>query len=366
MLRFYFLNVGQGSSTIVERVQDDEHYFGVIDSNCRKADEHVVLKKLHSLKADSLSFVMLTHPHADHYAGMIDILRSYAGNIGAFYVFDVGDLITNANRLNRLKENYKTLLDGTVDHNIRARIIELVQIIRWLTENQNIVTVCGGEFHQIAPEGFAGVAIHTVLPQRRAKGNWFQSIEAGDLKIHNSLKENALSIAALFEYEGERVLLGGDGVESNWSDRLRWVARGGTSASSRTINLPHHGSKYENTQEFLDGYFADSDNRIAVVSADGQRHPDPEVIEELERRSIHPYCTNLMPVCGANVQMLRNLPTLSPALAKLVRETAEPRLVPQTCQGSITLTIQENGQINIEPEIHAPCTFRGDYERLFH
>ena len=101
MLRFHFLNVGQGSSTIVEREENGKHHFGVIDSNCRRAEENEVLRKLTSLGAKKLSFVMLTHPHADHYAGMSDILHRFQRRIGAFYVFDVGDLIANDARVGR-------------------------------------------------------------------------------------------------------------------------------------------------------------------------------------------------------------------------------------------------------------------------
>ena len=364
MLRFHFVNVGQGSSTIVEFEEHGRRHFGIIDSNCRRAGSNEALEKLSSLGADCLSFVMLTHPHADHYGGMSEILTAYQGKIGSFFVFDVGSLIRNPSKRKRLYEGYRRLIERSDDQVIRSRIFEMVSIIRWMDENPGVVTPCGGEHYQVAPEGFAGVKVHTILPQRSAKGNYLDAIQSGDLSVHGSLRENALSIAVLFEYAGVRVLIGGDAIEGNWSKRLRWVDAGGESAAARIVNLPHHGSKYENTPSFLEGYFAPVEGLYAIVSADGQKHPDQEVIEELERRSIAPYCTNLMPVCGANVQEFRGLQDVSPQLAKFIRQTAEPRYLPQACQGTIALAIGSDGQVTVDPEFRAPCSFRGDYERL--
>jgi glyoxylase-like metal-dependent hydrolase (beta-lactamase superfamily II) len=50
------------------------------------------LHKLRDLGATALSFVCLTHPHADHYRGFKDIIAAYNGKIGNFFLFPWGKL----------------------------------------------------------------------------------------------------------------------------------------------------------------------------------------------------------------------------------------------------------------------------------
>jgi beta-lactamase superfamily II metal-dependent hydrolase len=84
-LTFYILNVGHGSSVVVEKQSATDRAFGVIDSNKQGAQTPKALRKLQQLGARRLSFLCLTHPHADHYRGMYDIIRAFPNAIDFFY-----------------------------------------------------------------------------------------------------------------------------------------------------------------------------------------------------------------------------------------------------------------------------------------
>ena len=84
------------------------------------------------------------------------------------------------------------------------------------------------------------------------------------------------------------------------------------------VNLPHHGSQNGCSPDVLRQLFADTGQRFAVTSADGQSHPDLDVIKWLQAEWISPYCTNLISACGANAQQLLSLPTLDPEIARWV------------------------------------------------
>ena len=107
-------------------------------------------------------------------------------------------------------------------------------------------------------------------------------------------------------------------------------------------------------------------NRIAAVSADGHKHPDHEVITILEKEGIKPYCTNLMPVCGANVIEFQKIPAeVDPKLAKRIKELSFDTKTIQPCQGNLTFIIQPNADISIERQFNTPCKFRGELSKLF-
>jgi beta-lactamase superfamily II metal-dependent hydrolase len=89
MLTIHVLNVGHGSSIVVEHssAQSREKFYGVIDSNCRANRVCPALSKLQELGAERISFLALTHPHKDHFAGMFDVITAYQDRIDAFFCF---------------------------------------------------------------------------------------------------------------------------------------------------------------------------------------------------------------------------------------------------------------------------------------
>ena len=100
-LAFHVLNVGHGSSVVVEFDSESGKAFGVIDSNCDHGAQPKALRVLQGLGADRLAFVCLTHPHADHFRGLSEVLRSYTGRIDHFYSFPLGSVIHNTKRLKK-------------------------------------------------------------------------------------------------------------------------------------------------------------------------------------------------------------------------------------------------------------------------
>ena len=75
------MNVDHGDSIVLEYRASAELAFAVIDSNVKTGQKPRALEKLEMLGAQSLSFVAITHPHADHYMGMRAIMEAYKGQI---------------------------------------------------------------------------------------------------------------------------------------------------------------------------------------------------------------------------------------------------------------------------------------------
>ena len=114
---------------------------------------------------------------------------------------------------------------------------------------------------------------------------------------------------------------------------------GGRPIAARVVNLPHHGSAYDCDASVLTQLFGNSGDRVGISSGNGLTHPDLEVIEWLERNQIWPYCTNLIPACGANIKRLLALNGYDPTLARWMREVADAPGQIQPCQGDVTVQI---------------------------
>jgi hypothetical protein len=357
-LIFHFLNVGHGSSIVVEAEKEGKRFFGIIDSNCPRGEVPKALTKLRQLGAERLSFVCLTHPHKDHYSGLFGVISAYEGRIDNFFSFPMGDLIQNKDRFKKLVTNFQSILKKTDGTTERYAALELIQILRWADSLQSDWVECAGNDNRIGPFGFADVDVTTVLPPRAAKGGYIDRIEKGDSTLLGNVDDNDLSLAISFEYAGVRILLGGDATAKNWEIRKRFELNTGRAPAAQVVNLPHHGSRYDNPDDVLDRLFAPSGERYAITSANGQSHPSPEVIGWVSNHEIHPYCTNLMASCGATIARLNPLPAVDEELARLVREAAKDPVQIQVCQGDVAVTIDDEGKYTVTPEYNHFCAYR--------
>ena len=368
MLAFHVLNVGHGSSVVVEYETDAGRSFGVIDSNAHSGQTPRALIKLKQLGATQLSFVALTHPHKDHFSGLYEVISSFQGAIDQFYSCPFGNLLQNRDRLRSLGRGLQRILARSDGLDERRAALEMAQILAWAERAVNVRALdwheCKGEDFSIAPPRFANVEISTVLPPSRVISDYVSRIAKGDMSVLGRFNDNEISLAFKFLYRGKCVILGGDGTLSNWQTRQRYERNSTKKLSGDAVNLPHHGSKYDCTPQVLSQLFYTAPRRFGVSSADGASHPDIEVIEWLEDNSIEPFCTNLIAECGANAQRLLILPGVEPQMARWIREVASTNEI-QACQGDIVVKIDDSGLMTVTPEHNHPCAYRGDYDRLF-
>ena len=225
MLNVHILNVGAGDSIILEYKVGTDRAYGLIDSNTTGSEEPRALTKLRELGVDHLAFICLTHPHRDHYRGLYRIMNEYRGRIGELYTFPIGDLVHSRPRLKTLAKKVRAIAALQDNPELTRNSLEFVQILKFADSEfvpNNNWFECAGEYSQIAPSGFAGVQIFTILPLRRAKGYYIQQIESESLDVMNNVKDNDLSIAFHIIYGSVGVVLGGDGSFENWLSHRRW------------------------------------------------------------------------------------------------------------------------------------------------
>lgn len=364
MLSIHILNAGHGDSIILEYDGGNGPVFGVIDSNREARQLPPALKKLRQLGAEKLSFVALTHPHADHYRGLLEILEEYRGRIDNFYSFPLDH--NKEGRLKKLSKIYVDIHNKTDGLTSRAAICEYLSIIYEVKEHiglENWEEHTGIE-SAIAPVGFKGVDIQAILPLRSVKGDYFQLIENESSDVVENMNLNALSLAYKLSYNGHEIVLGGDVPYKYWMEHKRQNERRGIELDATLVKLPHHGSRRDCDQDVIKYLFTPNGQRYACISANGRTHPHEDTLSELERLNIMPYCTNLAIGCGEVAKKVGVYDSSIDAslvlyLNRVLEEIPGQRVQP--CQGNITTTIDGAGNLSIEAEHALPCTYRGDY-----
>ncbi|QND39087.1 hypothetical protein HB771_17240 [Rhizobium leguminosarum bv. viciae] len=367
MLKLHFLNVENGDCTIVEYLsQSGERDFGVVDCNRTPTRHSPALEKLRALGAEKLSFVCITHPDKDHFSGIYDVLTAYRGSIDAFYTYPLGPVLADKELLKRYLRQIAAIAKRGDNQDITRRYSELMQIIKFgyeeFAENGTWFELTG-DFDTLGIDGFNDVEFFGIMPPKKVKGQMVQEILGTDPADIRSLNNNSISSALLLRYGGRTITLGGDATNENWQAHRRYRERARVSISSNAVKLPHHGSRYDNKRATLEDFFQGMNPAIAVISADGRRHPDYEIFQELDRLGCRRLCTN---VCNPDERALKRIyqnEELSKRLNHLLNVYTQPhqsRAV--ACKGDITIIVRASGEVSYETELNSvcPCTHFDD------
>ena len=226
-LRVYFLDVGQGDSTLIVTPRGKQV---MVDGGPGAESAAESLSGKLPLGDRSLDLVVLTHLDDDHSRGLFAILERYS--VGALMV---GNRMADSPRFTP----WQAVLDR---RGIRRIDVE------------------SGFQVELEP----GVVIDVLNPQR-AEGIWPPKDRNND------------SVVLRLVYERARFLLAAD-IEA---EAEGFLARNSPDLDSAVLKVSHHGSGTSTTRLFLDRVSP----LVAVVSAGKDNsfgHPDPNVIDRLE------------------------------------------------------------------------------------
>jgi beta-lactamase superfamily II metal-dependent hydrolase len=361
MLSITALNVQNGDSLILEYQVGGHKYYGLIDSNIVNST-NVALKKLEEMGVEHLSFIMITHPHADHYSGIFEILRHYAGRVDQFITCPLGDILHNRDVFKKYCESYKRILEKQDDFELSRNTEEWLRILKYASENllgSGKWQEMNGPLNRFDFVGFnPDVVFEFVMPPPKAKGGkYIGQIQSGLLEDPESVAANEISLALYVTYAGKTILLAGDSEFGNW--QYAGNIYGSLLKKSAVVKLPHHGSKYDCDPKVIDlWYNYDLTSNIGIISAKGSKHPDEAVIAHLLKMKVRPYCTNLAKKWRAesSVSDFINTKGVEGNLARFVRQVATPKestVVP--CKGNITVKIAPDGNVVVDTEYNNVC-----------
>lgn len=245
-----FVSVGQGDCV---HIKADNNHAMIDGGGSRFYNVGKKILKPYLLKAGvgNLDVALITHPHTDHYLGIIELSE----------VYSIGKII--------FPEAYKKGCNSKDD---------------WFTEID-----------------FINVKEKVVLSENiEIQPIWPVYNKSADLLLDDPNENNMVYI---INYNGIKIMMTGDILESDELDMLEYY-RGTDVLKSDVLKVAHHGSKSSSNDRFLD----EVSPKIAVVQVGLNNmygHPSQETIQKLEDRNIQIYRTDLNGAIGLDIRKNR-------------------------------------------------------------
>lgn len=270
----HVLNVGHGDSIILELPDNN---WGLVD--CFKPTAEIEPPALTFLKArnvERLKFVCLTHPHYDHYYGMLDILEYFnSGERGIEYFWDFG---IDTKKLKYFKSRFGSEQEYTELLNLYDFILENVKRIKYriLVEETDCL-----DMGLVKIKAYAPISIDILKYFEK----WGKD---------KAIDENLLSIVLVITYGDTNIVLGAD--TKSWEEILKaWdkdCKEAKRKAKFHFVKVSHHGSKYGNHKRLWKS-FIERRKSVAVIST-GCKYGSPhkETISSIVSSKAKLYSTN--------------------------------------------------------------------------
>ena len=237
LLKVYFMDVGQGDAIFIETPNGNQV---LIDGG---PDNKVIqeLSKVMPFYDRDIDMIIASHPHADHVAGLIEVLERY---------------------------DVKNVLQAKEDYN--SPVVPVwIEAVR--NEGANEIEAISGNVIDLGN----GATLTIIHP--------FISVAGTLLKNpHDAV------VVAILKYGALEVMLTGD-MEAKVERRLMLE---GYDLKSDILKVGHHGSKTSTTSEILSAV-APEVAFIQVGAKNRYGHPSPEVLSRLEKFGIKYYRNDL-------------------------------------------------------------------------
>ena len=228
----YFLNVGQGDATLIRQGNVDI----LIDGGPSPQAIDTELGKRLPFWDRSIELVVLTHPHADHLAGLVEVLNRY----------QVGEVLYPALATSDMGEHDQPLFD---------------EWLRLISE-KNIKSVLAQAYQELS---VGDIVIDVLNPPASPLTGTESDIDNNSVVLQVRVGDISFLVTGDLMWEGEHEMA---------YERLL--------PQSTVLKVAHHGSDTSTTDEFLNVLMP----QIAVISV-GENdfgHPTQEVLDRLAGR----------------------------------------------------------------------------------
>jgi beta-lactamase superfamily II metal-dependent hydrolase len=305
-LELHILNAGYGESIVIHT---PDGKWGVVDCYASSGDDlrtNPTLCLLQHREVTDLEFVCLTHPHSDHYRGILQLFDEFQvrsfwryGAISPKQLFqylkgDAGKRGYDDDRERRSKDADVFLaIMRRVQERIDRKDLEVEHLTRMKLLYRR--EICSGGNPDPVP-----FEIHSIAPSSTHVEQYQQDLrqcldDDGRLKAtFPRLRHNDISAALLLRYGATSVTLGGDVERVGWQDLLDSSTC--PSLASQAVKVSHHGS----STGYCEGLWAALSPRrlsVAVITPSARhRLPTRVAVEHIQKHAQDLIATCLMAV----------------------------------------------------------------------
>lgn len=285
-MKITFKDVQQGDSIIIEWVDaSGEEKIGIIDCNL-KGTSNPVLEYLKTTSYTKIAFMILSHPHGDHFSGFLELLNyveeknivvgRFAHTIG----FDGAETYWKyfewntdiEEELQKLKQKWFALKKNKIitrlDHLTDGKVMKFDS-----TTNVSCLAPAHDDFQKYQEKVKLNAALNVAEARNAA---------------------NLLSTVLKLEINGYHFLFTSDAEKSALRGAYERDKDHFEGVKFHICQMAHHGSKVNHPAEFWD-QITNFDIQNAVASAGmGYKHPSKEVLKDFYKRGYKVYCTNIV------------------------------------------------------------------------
>lgn len=332
--------------------------FAVVDScGLTEPEDNPMVAFLQDRGVKSLAFACLTHPHADHYRGLLSIIELFPPD---FFLRSPAFSGTEVRRLVEYElRKAKSASDKRKAHEMKRLEQHML--------TKRLPVKFGGSTTRVYPKSLVKnptLTIHSfapcgaqVLEYSESLGKCWTPLGTMKEKFPN-LKHNDISVGLIVRGKRFSIVLGGDVTQSNWLAALDEHSF----EDAIFVKVSHHGSK---TGVCAGQWETFSRNQppVSVTTSWKDELPEQSVLQKVTKHSKETYCT------GGHVLKLRRfflgLDSIEDALCasrrQLSLKTAESGF-PIVCEsvengpvGRCSFYFDKNGNV-LEKEIVSPAT----------
>ena len=285
----------------------------------------------------ALSFMCLTHPHLDHYGGMLQLVNDNSIDIAEFWHPFHADLYEVVNYKSHVCQYGKSasISDMASYENRAAEFPRLMNWARDLPPGKERSMVAGRVMRRVENlyeiVALAPSELATSLYARRIRWAWEHRASV------QPKYEDRVSAVLLIRFGDARIILGADAMRANWQEILRGPYFQPNADIAHCFKAAHHGSKYGFYHKMWPSLVRNGGD--ILVSAGSSRWASREFVESASREHTL-WCTGRGPSCLSNrgPSAFRHLDDVSK------EETGHP------CFKDLEVRVFPTGRVEVVPE----------------
>lgn len=240
LLKVYFLDVGQGDSEFIQAPDGNQ----ILIDGGPGAKVLQELGKIMPFYDHSIDVVILTHPHADHVDGLIEVFKKYQ-------------------------------VSKIIENNINFQSADYEEWNR-IKNKAEVIQARAGQIMDLGD----GIKLSILYP--------YKSGSAIAIGSSNSSKAHDYMLVSRLDYGAESMIFTGD-MEAKVEDEL---IRKDVQLNARFLKVGHHGSKTSTSEEFLKAV----NPKVAFIEVGAKNVynlPSTAVLQRLENNGIKYYRTDI-------------------------------------------------------------------------